>query len=143
MTTILFSICNTGILFAWGVLLFLPRWKGTQFLIQFPWIPFTLSFFYLYFILLSGSLTEVDFTTLPGIQNAFQNATLESSAAGWLHYLAFDFWVGTWIIRHSRKHNISHLKICLPLIGTFLLGPVGILLYTVLFWGNRFLMKAK
>jgi hypothetical protein len=143
MTTILFSICNSGILLVWGILLFLPRWKGAELLIQFPWIPFVLSFFYLYFIVLSGGLNDSDFTTLTGIQKAFQNASLESTAAGWLHYLAFDFWVGTWIIRHSRKHKISHIKIFLPLLATFLLGPVGILFYTILYWSNRIITKAN
>ena len=51
---------------------------------------------------------EADFSSLEGIVSLFKKATPESAAAGWLHYLAFDFWVGTWIIKHSRKRKISH-----------------------------------
>jgi hypothetical protein len=75
---------------------------------------------------------EADFSSLEGIVTLFRKATPESAAAGWLHYLAFDFWVGTWIIRHSRKKKISHKIIILPLLFTFMLGPVGILVYSII-----------
>ena len=65
---------------------------------SYPWLPLILSTFYLYFILLSGGLLEADFSSLEGIVHLFKKATPASAAAGWLHYLAFDFWVGVWII---------------------------------------------
>ena len=74
---------------------------------------------------------EADFSSLEGIVTLFKKATPESAAAGWLHYLAFDFWVGTWIIKHSRKRKISHKIIVLPLLFTFMLGPVGVLIYSL------------
>lgn len=49
--------------------------------------------------------------------------------AGWLHYLAFDLFVGTWIVRQGildRLHPLL-LLVCLPV--TFMLGPVGFLLF--------------
>lgn len=50
-------------------------------------------------------------------------------AAGWLHYLAFDLFIGAWISRDAAARGISPLIVlpCLPL--TFLLGPAGLLLY--------------
>ncbi|WP_129791132.1 abscisic acid-deficient protein Aba4 family protein [Sphingosinicella sp. CPCC 101087] len=50
-------------------------------------------------------------------------------AAGWLHYLAFDLFVGAWIVRDGIGREIHPLLIlpCLPL--TFLFGPAGLLLY--------------
>ena len=52
--------------------------------------------------------------------------------AGWFHYLAFDLFVGTWIVRDGLERNIPVLLLllCLPL--TFLFGPSGLLLYFVL-----------
>ena len=49
--------------------------------------------------------------------------------AGWLHYLAFDLFVGCWIIRDGLARGMARLLIlpCLPL--TFLFGPAGLLLY--------------
>lgn len=52
--------------------------------------------------------------------------------AGWLHYLAFDLFVGTWIARDGDRTGVPALLIlpCLPL--TFLFGPSGLLLYLIL-----------
>ena len=132
MTTLIFNFCNILILLAWGTIIILPKQKLSKVLISFPWIPLGLSFFYVYFIFISGGIMEADFSSLDGIVSLFKKATPESAAAGWLHYLAFDFWVGTWIIKHSRKRKISHKIIMLPLLFTFMLGPVGILIYSLL-----------
>ena len=53
-------------------------------------------------------------------------------AAGWLHYLAFDLFVGSWIAADGLKRRIPALLIlpCLPL--TFLFGPLGLLLFLAL-----------
>jgi hypothetical protein len=125
------------------LVLFFPRQKISENLISYPWVPLGISFFYSYFIVVSGGLVEADFSSLEGIVSLFKNTTPESAAAGWLHYLAFDFWVGTWIIRHSRKNEITHLAIILPLLCTFMLGPVGIMIYSLLFFGIRQFRKAK
>ena len=52
--------------------------------------------------------------------------------AGWLHYLAFDLFVGSWIVADGLKRRIPILLIlpCLPL--TFLFGPLGLLLFILL-----------
>jgi hypothetical protein len=53
-------------------------------------------------------------------------------AAGWMHYLAFDLFVGAWIARDGATRGVPALLIlpCLPL--TFLFGPAGLLLYLAL-----------
>ena len=52
--------------------------------------------------------------------------------AGWLHYLAFDLFVGSWIVADGLRHRIPTLLIlpCLPL--TLLFGPLGLLLFILL-----------
>jgi hypothetical protein len=52
--------------------------------------------------------------------------------AGWLHYLAFDLFVGSWIVADGLRRRIPALLIlpCLPL--TLLFGPVGLLLFILL-----------
>jgi ABA4-like protein len=52
--------------------------------------------------------------------------------AGWLHYLAFDLFVGSWIAADGIERRIPALLIlpCLPL--TFLFGPLGLLLFLAL-----------
>ena len=143
MTTLIFNFCNILILIAWGAIIISPQKKISRILISYPWIPLTLSFFYIYFIIISGGLMEADFSSLNGIVKLFKNATPESAAAGWLHYLAFDFWVGTWIIKHSRKEKISNKIIVLPLLLTFILGPVGILAYSMILLAKKSFSQAS
>jgi hypothetical protein len=52
--------------------------------------------------------------------------------AGWLHYLAFDLFVGSWIVADGLDRRIPTLLIlpCLPL--TLLFGPLGLLLFILL-----------
>ena len=142
MTNLLFTICNTLILLVWGAILIFPKSTLSKHLISFPWVPLGISFFYIYFITVSGGIMDADFSKLDGILKLFKEATLESAAAGWLHYLAFDFWVATWIIRHSHRNEIQHPYLILPLLLTFMLGPVGILAYSVVYFSKK-LRKAN
>lgn len=86
---------------------------------------------------------EADFSSLEGIVSLFQKATAESAAAGWLHYLAFDFWVGVWIVKHSRKLGISHKIVVFPMLLTFVLGPTGILVYSLILLGRKAIIPAS
>jgi hypothetical protein len=56
-------------------------------------------------------------------------------AAGWLHYLAFDLFVGAWIAREGASSGIPALLLIPCLALTFLFGPVGLLLFLILRFG--------
>jgi Domain of unknown function (DUF4281) len=49
--------------------------------------------------------------------------------AGWLHYLAFDLFVGSWIVEDGLTRRINHFALIPCLALTFLFGPAGLLLY--------------
>ena len=53
-------------------------------------------------------------------------------AGGMVHYLAFDFFVGSWEARDALAHQIPHLAVVPCLLLTFLFGPAGLLLYLLL-----------
>ena len=131
MINILFNICNTGILLCWGMLLFFPKMKLSRSIRTYPWVPLVISIAYLYFLGAAGGLGEADFSTLEGITGLFKKATPASAAAGWMHYLAFDFWMGCWIVEHRIKRGIPQWVVIPSLVGTFLLGPIGVLIYTL------------
>jgi Domain of unknown function (DUF4281) len=71
-----------------------------------------------------------NFGSLDGVMVLFQNKTLVT--AGWVHYLAFDLMTGIWIKKNSEKFGINHWIIVPCLLFTFMLGPVGLLLYMLL-----------
>ncbi len=53
-------------------------------------------------------------------------------AAGWIHYLAFDLFVGTWIAREGLAADLPRLLILPCLLATFMVGPVGLVLFLML-----------
>ena len=138
---IIFNIYNTGILIFWLFLLVFPKSKLTQKMTDFPWIPLVIAFGYIYFLGTSDSIFSVDFSTLSGLTEMFQNSNPRGVAAGWLHYLAFDFWVGCWILRDSQKKGVKHAFIIFPMLFTFMLGPVGVIIYTLVLLFQKKLIK--
>jgi hypothetical protein len=54
--------------------------------------------------------------------------------AGWLHFLAFDLFVGAWIVCDARMRGLPFLLAlpCLPF--AFLFGPVGFVAWLGLRW---------
>jgi len=112
-------------------MLILPKWKVTQFLIHFKIIPVLLSLgygFYIFMSLQGGG--GMDFGSLASVMDLFtkENAVL----AGWIHYLAFDLLVGMWILDQNKTVGIHHLLLVPCLIGTFMLGPLGFLLFIII-----------
>ena len=57
--------------------------------------------------------------------------------AGWVHYLAFDLFIGAWEVRDAQQHQVPHLAVVPCLLLTFLFGPAGLLLYFVLRYALR------
>jgi hypothetical protein len=70
-----------------------------------------------------------DFGSLAEIRRVFANDA--ALAAGWLHYLAFDMVVGTWIARDGTRRGIPALLLLPCAVMTFLFGPAGLLLYLI------------
>ena len=50
----------------------------------------------------------------------------------WSHYLVFDLFVGAWIARDAQRLEIAHWQTIPCMLGSFLFGPVGLLLYALL-----------
>ena len=48
---------------------------------------------------------------------------------GWVHYLAFDLWVGSWEAEEGARAGLSHWLVAPCLFLTFMLGPLGLLLF--------------
>ncbi len=74
-----------------------------------------------------GSIGSPDFTTLAGVQALLSSEG--GATIGWIHYLAFDLFVGIWIASNADRHGI-HRIIQIPfLFFTLMLGPFGLTLY--------------
>lgn len=93
-------------------------------------IPTLLSVGYTALILVHWSTAPGGFGTLADVMALFTDPSI--ALAGWVHYLAFDLFVGAWITRTARAEGIHHLLILPCLVLTFLFGPAGFLAFTVL-----------
>jgi Domain of unknown function (DUF4281) len=75
---------------------------------------------------------------LPAVMNPSLSgiATLLGTPAGatiaWVHFLAFDLFVGRWVYLDSRKKQISPLIVSPILFFVLMLGPLGFLAYLLL-----------
>ena len=133
----IFSIANSLALLSWLILLVAPRWTVTRKVILSGAIPLLLSIAYLILIVLFFGRAEGGFGSLAEVMKLFTNEW--AALAGWIHYLAFDLLVGVWEVKDSQARGISHWFVIPCLVLTFLLGPIGFLLYC----GLRFFLSKE
>ncbi|MDC6364720.1 MULTISPECIES: ABA4-like family protein [Flavobacteriaceae] len=132
MTTAdVFSTANTMAMPMWLLMIILPKWKVTRFLIDYKIIPLVLALFYVFYMVTHLQTGEgLDFGSLSSVMSLF---TVENAVmAGWVHYLAFDLLVGMWMLNQNQKLGIHQLLMAPCLFFTFMLGPVGFLLFMIL-----------
>ena len=71
-----------------------------------------------------------DFTTLAGVQALFDSQG--GATIGWIHYLAFDLFVGIWAARNADRRTINRIIQVPVLFFIFMAGPLGLTLYLIL-----------
>ena len=47
----------------------------------------------------------------------------------WVNFVSINLFTGGWIVRDSQKLMINKIVLIIPLIITYLIGPLGILIY--------------
>lgn len=123
----LFSIANAIALLGWLALIFLPGrpWmrEGLSALV----LPGMLAAAYLVLLVSFMPGAEGGFDSLAAVSRLFEEPGL--LLAGWIHYLAFDLFVGAWIAREGQRAGVPHLALLPAFILTFLAGPVGFLVF--------------
>ena len=126
----IFQIVNTLALLAWVLLAVLPRRRWAADVVAGLAVPTLLGAVYIAIIATQWMGSAGGFSSLPAVATLFTNPWL--LLAGWVHYLAFDLFVGRWEVRDARDHGIPHLLVLPCLALTFLFGPAGWLLYLAL-----------
>jgi len=134
---------NFGILPFWILLIIAPSSKITQFFVNSIILPLMLSTAYIYVIYQSILLDEAIFDVFGlylGLNNLYTILSAEHFLLFfWLHFLALNIFLGSWISRDGIKYNISRSIILLPLVLVYFAGPVGLVLYWVVrvFYAKR------
>ena len=127
----LFRVSNLLVLPLWALMILLPRWQWTARIIRSPFVSAAPALLYAVLVLprLGTIWPAVSRPTLTGV------ATLLGSPAGatiaWVHFLAFDLFVGRWIYLDSQERRGSFWLMAPVLFLTLMLGPAGFLVYLI------------
>ena len=123
-----FQTCSTIVMAGWLVLLIIsPFWSSfDKFLIGIIITLLAIVYAWLIFQVFTPEDFE-KFSSLNGVMELFTDKT--AVTAGWIHYLAIDLLTGIWIKKNAQKYNIHHLILIPCLLVTFMLAPIGLLLY--------------
>lgn len=127
--TTLFSLFNMAALAGWvalaaSVALNVPLLRDR---VAGQWLPVMFSMAYTALILLFFSDAPGGFGSLADVQLLFTSPWV--ALAGWLHYLAFDLWMGARIARESAALKLPRWPLIILLPLTFLFGPAGYLAF--------------
>jgi hypothetical protein len=127
--SLLFSIANPVAMVGWIILIaaiFLKRpiWRDK---IAGRWFPLGLSAVYSVLIVFFFFQAEGGFDTLENVQKLFTSPW--AALAGWIHYLAFDLFMGSLIARRMMEAGLPRWPLVVLLPLTFMFGPMGYLGY--------------
>lgn len=129
---LVFRLANAAALLGWVALCLTPgraRWAGAVRRAAGLGLPLALSVLYVAMLATHwrgqggfGSPAEVRaLFDVPG-----------ALVAGWVHYLAFDLFVGSWIAQRASQQGWPHALLVPVLLLTFLFGPAGLLAFGLL-----------
>ena len=123
----LFSTANMLAMAGWLALLVAPGARLVHWHISGLAIPVLLSALYAVLLAIHAPGAEGGFSSLANVAALFRTEGV--LLAGWVHYLAFDLFIGAWICRRATAEGMNPwlARLCLP--PTFLAGPVGLLLF--------------
>lgn len=127
---VLFQLTGPLAMLGWFSLVLAPLAPRAADLVAALVIPALLSVAYTALILVHWSAAPGGFDSLANVMALFTSPG--AALAGWVHYLAFDLFVGAWITRTARDEGIHHILILPCLALTFLFGPAGFLAFTAL-----------
>ncbi|MRX27443.1 ABA4-like family protein [Kangiella sp. HZ709] len=126
----IFAFCSQLAMLGWLILILLPRGLKLINFIPLYLIPFTISSIYSVLIFKTFFTVDGGFSSLTDVRLLFQNDG--ALLAGWVHYLAFDLFIGGWIAKKCDELKISRIIQTPILIATFMLGPIGLALFLMI-----------
>jgi len=130
---ILYFWVNLGVLPFWLILIFFPQSNLSKYFVTSVFPIILLGGTYI-FVLYKSYLNSYDFDSNFELYLSISNlSTLFSNELYlmlfWIHFISINLFVGGWIVRDSQKFSINKILVGIPLIVTYLIGPLGIFFY--------------
>ena len=124
---------NFGVLPFWLILIFFPQSNLCKYFITSIFPIFILSCTYIFMLYKSyvNSYNFIDnFNLYLGIENISSLMANETFLIMfWIHFISINLFVGGWIVNDSRKLSINKILLIIPLIITYMIGPLGLFIY--------------
>ena len=124
---------NLGILPFWLILIFFSQSNLCRIFVTSIFPIFILSGAYI-FILYKSFLSSYDFIgnfnlylSIDDLSNLFSNKSF--LIMFWVHFVSINLFTGGWIVKDSQKFSINKIILIIPLIITYLIGPLGLFIY--------------
>ena len=138
----IFSVCSGIAMLGWAGLALLPGQRFVVEVLARVVIPVLIAVIYIYLMVsnIGAAPAGSGFGSLAGVAAFFTVPGL--LLAGWIHYLAFDLFVGSWEVTDARANDIPHLLVVPCLFVTFMAGPAGLALYFAVKYTRRALRNA-
>ena len=139
----LYMWINLGVLPFWFILIVFPQSHLSRIFVTSIFPFFILSGVYI-FILYKSYLTGYDFDVnftlylgLSELSRLFEDHLY--IMIFWTHFIAINLFIGGWIVKDSQKFSINKILLAIPLIFTYLIGPIGLFLYWIIriFYAKR------
>ena len=134
---------NLGVLPFWFILIVFPQSHLSRIFVTSIFPFFILSGVYI-FILYKSYLIGYDFDGnfslylgLSELSRLFEDHLY--IMIFWTHFIAINLFIGGWIVKDSQKFSINKVLMAVPLIMTYLIGPIGLFLYWIIriFYAKR------
>ena len=134
---------NLGVLPFWFILIIFPQSHLSRIFVASIFPFFILSGVYI-FILYKSYLIGYDFDGnfslylgLSELSRLFDDHLY--IMIFWTHFIAINLFIGGWIVRDSQKFSVNKVLLAIPLILTYLIGPIGLLIYWIIriFYAKR------
>ncbi|MEZ4713209.1 MAG: ABA4-like family protein [Caldilineaceae bacterium] len=124
-----FQLSNLLVMPFWVAMIMLPHWRWTQRIMQSLWViaPAALLYAILIIPIAPSAFVDLMNPTLTNIANLLSSP--QGAAIGWVHFLAFDLFVGRWAYLDSRRRNLSAWLASPILFFILMFGPLGYVLY--------------
>ena len=124
---------NLGILPFWLILIFFPQSHLCRYLVTSIFPIFLLSGSYI-FLLSKTYLYSFDFVSNFNLYFGIDNLSDLFSDKSflmmfWIHFISINLFTGGWIVKDSQKFSINKFLLLLPLVITYLIGPLGLFIY--------------
>ena len=124
----LFELANAAAGIGWLLLIAFPQTKITRIFVRSGFL--ILLFAAVYSVMIFGLFNAEmfgDFSTLEGVMGLFSDPV--GVTVGWIHYLAFDLFVGLWITTEAQKIGFNRWLLLPCQLMTFMFGPLGLLVF--------------